>query len=140
VSDEQNVALPHLYGGPAYSRPPRPVQKIPRPFDLDELPLEAERTEEDAAQADQLRGDSWLPTVAPASKPAKGRRGARTAKPGKGRGKAGGEASDGIASPIGAGSAGGSTHVNGSHDGLAGIQGRPFRLRGLGRIFGGDRK
>lgn len=64
MSDEQNIALPHLYGGPAYSRPPRPVQEIPRPFDPDELPLEAERTEEDPARADELKGNSWMPIVA----------------------------------------------------------------------------
>jgi hypothetical protein len=140
VSDEQNIALPHLYGGPAYSRPPRPVQEIPRPFDLDELPLEAERTEEDPARAGELKGNSWMPIVAEKSKPAKGRRAAGTAKSGKGASKAGGGASDGAASPAGpATGAGSSASARGNGTAHFGLQGRPFRLRGLGRIFGGDR-
>jgi hypothetical protein len=40
--------MPKLYGAPAYARPPvlslNPVEK---PFDPDDLPLEAERTNED---------------------------------------------------------------------------------------------
>jgi hypothetical protein len=106
VSDEQNMALPRLYGGPAYSRPPRPAQEIVRPFDPDELPLEAERTDGDPAHADQLMGNSWGPTKAASTKPKATRRG-RAAKLAKGAG---------------------------------GLQGRPFRLRALGRMFGGDHK
>jgi hypothetical protein len=44
---EQHVALPALVGAPAYSRPPRPVSPTPRPVDLDDLPLEAEMTEDE---------------------------------------------------------------------------------------------
>jgi hypothetical protein len=134
VSDEQHVALPHLYGGPAYSRPPRPVAEIPRPFDPDELPLEAERSDEDAARAAQLIGGSWAPAILPATK-VKGPRKPRAAKAGK-AGAAGGAAA-GAAKSVGAGSAGPS-HGNGSGNG--GLQGRPLRLRGLGRIFGAGRK
>ena len=39
--DEQHVALPKLYGAPAYARPPGPVATVPRPFDPDDLPIDA---------------------------------------------------------------------------------------------------
>jgi len=138
VSDEQHVALPHLYGGPAYSRPSRPVAEIPRPFDPDELPLEAERSDEDAARAAQLIGGSWAPAILPTTR-AKGPRKPRTAKAGKAG--AAGAAAAGAAKSVGAGSAGPS-HGNGSGNGSGngGLQGRPLRLRGLGRIFGAGRK
>jgi hypothetical protein len=45
--DEQHVALPKLYGAPAYARPPRPAAETVRPFDPDDLPIEAVRTEEE---------------------------------------------------------------------------------------------
>ena len=45
--DEQHVALPKLYGAPAYARPPRPAVDTPRPFDPDDLPIEAVRTDEE---------------------------------------------------------------------------------------------
>ena len=38
--DEHHVALPKLYGAPAYARPPAPVAVTERPFDPDQLPLE----------------------------------------------------------------------------------------------------
>lgn len=44
---EPHVALPGLYGAPAYARPPRPVSDSIRPFDPDDLPIEADRTEEE---------------------------------------------------------------------------------------------
>ncbi len=46
--DEQiHVALPRLYGAPAYARPTVPVAQLPRPIGPDDLPLVAEMTEED---------------------------------------------------------------------------------------------
>lgn len=45
--DEQHIALPKLYGAPAYARPPRSAAETERPFDPDELPIEAYRTEDD---------------------------------------------------------------------------------------------
>ncbi len=48
---EQHVALPILYGAPAYARPPRPAAPPARPLDLDDLPIEAERTDEERAAA-----------------------------------------------------------------------------------------
>lgn len=46
-TDEQHVALPQLYGAPAYARPPAAVSTTERPFDPDELPIEALRTDEE---------------------------------------------------------------------------------------------
>lgn len=48
--DEQHVALPKLYGAPAYARPPARVSAAPRPFDPDELPLEAHREGDEEQQ------------------------------------------------------------------------------------------
>ena len=45
--DEQHVALPKLYGAPAYARPPGPGGDGARPFDPDDLPIEAIQTEEE---------------------------------------------------------------------------------------------
>ncbi|MGH2464832.1 MAG: hypothetical protein ACRDGI_05170 [Candidatus Limnocylindrales bacterium] len=123
MSDEQqHMALPRLYGGPAYSRPPRPVQEIVRPFDPDELPLEADRTEIDDALVSELTGATW--SAPPPAKSRKGRRGRAQAQ------SAVGVATNGTAT--------GGSAKNG--DGHARLEGRPFSLRGLGRLFGGDRK
>jgi len=45
--DEQHVALPKLYGAPAYGRPAATIMTSHRPFDPDELPIEAYQTEEE---------------------------------------------------------------------------------------------
>lgn len=122
MSDEQHMALPQLFGGPAYSRPPRRLQEIVRPFDPDELPLEAQRIEGEIAAANELAGTTWAPVGAPPVK-SKGSRRSRTAKSAKA-----GQAAVGpvVASP--------------TDNASSGLQGRPFKLRNLGRIFGGDRK
>lgn len=52
--DERSVALPKLYGAPAYARPPAPVSPTPRPFDPDQLPLEVFQTDEERRYADLL--------------------------------------------------------------------------------------
>ena len=58
--DQGNVALPKLYGAPAYARPPRvAVAQTDRPFDPDELPIEAQRTEEDRELAAELASQPW---------------------------------------------------------------------------------
>jgi hypothetical protein len=57
VGNEEHghVALPKLYGAPAYARPPRPpVEAVERPFDPDELPIEAARTDEERELVRQL--------------------------------------------------------------------------------------
>ncbi len=60
--DEQHVALPRLYGAPAYARPPRSaLGGDDRPFDPDDLPLEAVQTAEDRAFAATLPPRAWAP-------------------------------------------------------------------------------
>jgi hypothetical protein len=53
--EEQYVALPKLYGAPAYARPTGSRTEAPRPFDPDELPIEAAMTDEDREIAENLR-------------------------------------------------------------------------------------
>ena len=43
----QHVALPRLYGAPAYARPSAPVAHTPRPLDPDDLPIAAFMTDEE---------------------------------------------------------------------------------------------
>jgi hypothetical protein len=52
--DEPHVALPKLYGAPAYARPTPKVEPTPRPADPDDLPLEAIRTDEEQQIAEAL--------------------------------------------------------------------------------------
>ncbi len=59
--DEQHVALPKLYGAPAYARPRAPVDPAPRPFDPDELPIAAVRTPEEEAYAASLPARAYAP-------------------------------------------------------------------------------
>ena len=54
-----HVALPKLYGQPAYARPPRVVEDQPRPFDPDELPLEVEMSDEERMVAENLNGQPY---------------------------------------------------------------------------------
>jgi hypothetical protein len=62
ANEEQvHVALPKLYGAPAYARPTVvPVITSERPFDPDALPLEAHQTEEERQLAQELAADAWL--------------------------------------------------------------------------------
>lgn len=50
-SDEHHVALPKLYGAPAYARPPKPVIPAERPFDPDDLPIQDLQTKEEKSLA-----------------------------------------------------------------------------------------
>ena len=59
--DEQHIALPKLYGAPAYARPPRPGEVAPKPFDPDDLPIEAAMSEEDRQLAESLPARAWAP-------------------------------------------------------------------------------
>jgi hypothetical protein len=52
--EEQHVALPKLYGAPAYARPAPIAEPTPRPFDRDELPLEAVMTDEERDIAEHM--------------------------------------------------------------------------------------
>ena len=63
--DEQHVALPRLYGAPAYARPPRIAATLDRPFDPDDLPIEAFQSEEDRAFAASLPARAWAPGGVP---------------------------------------------------------------------------
>ena len=57
--DERPVALPKLYGAPAYARPPIKVQPTPRPFDPDQLPLTAQQTEDERQYAARLPAHAY---------------------------------------------------------------------------------
>jgi len=57
-TEEHHVALPKLYGAPAYARPPMALEAAERPPNIDDLPLEAFRTEEDLQVAWTIVGSS----------------------------------------------------------------------------------
>jgi len=57
--DERPVALPKLYGAPAYARPPAPVSPKPRPFDPDQLPLQVYQTEEERRNAELMPAHAY---------------------------------------------------------------------------------
>jgi hypothetical protein len=61
IDEQQHVALPTLYGAPAYARPPLRVPASERPFDPDELPLTAEQTEEELEFTEALPDFIWAP-------------------------------------------------------------------------------
>ena len=57
--DERPVALPKLYGAPAYARPVIKVEPTPRPFDPDQLPLQAHQTEDERRYAARLPAHAY---------------------------------------------------------------------------------
>ncbi len=58
--DHAHVALPKLYGAPAYARPPvAPVQEAERPFDPDALPIEAVQTDEEREIARRIAAHGY---------------------------------------------------------------------------------
>lgn len=57
--DEQHVALPKLYGAPAYARPAPAVDVADRPFDPDDLPLEAFQTDDERESGDGVQAHTW---------------------------------------------------------------------------------
>ena len=59
--DEQHIALPKLYGAPAYARPVATVATSERPFDPDDLPIEADMTDEEREFASSLPARAWAP-------------------------------------------------------------------------------
>lgn len=67
--DEQHIALPKLMGAPAYARPPRPVEPVERPIDLDDLPIEAARTPDDLELAVALPPPAGVHYGAPGPAP-----------------------------------------------------------------------
>ena len=60
ATDEQHIALPQLYGAPAYARPPAIVAGE-RPFDPDELPIEAFQTDEEREFSSTLPPRAYAP-------------------------------------------------------------------------------
>ena len=59
--DERHVALPKLYGAPAYARPPSPAATVARPFDPDDLPIDAYMTDDERDFAATLPARAWAP-------------------------------------------------------------------------------
>jgi hypothetical protein len=59
--DEPYVAMPQLYGAPAYARPPAAAAGGIRPFDPDELPLEVQRTDEEQEFVSALPARVYAP-------------------------------------------------------------------------------
>ena len=59
--DEQHVALPKLYGAPAYARPAPVVVVTGRPFDPDDLPIEAVQTDAEREIAATLPAHAYAP-------------------------------------------------------------------------------
>src|SRR5439155_6572949 len=59
--DEQHIALPKLYGAPAYARPVIIVEIAERPFDPDDLPIEAVQTDEEREIAQSLPAHAYAP-------------------------------------------------------------------------------
>jgi hypothetical protein len=57
--DYGHVAMPKLFGAPAYARPPiTPVEPAERPVDPDDLPIEAEQTEDERALIEMIADGS----------------------------------------------------------------------------------
>ena len=67
--DEQHVALPKLFGAPAYARPVTPVATVPRPFDPDDLPIVAFQTPDEREFASSLPARAWAPGGAIVARP-----------------------------------------------------------------------
>jgi hypothetical protein len=81
-SEEHHVALPKLYGAPAYARPPRTTEVPDRPVDPDDLPLEVERTPEEHELASRMAGSAFAPVlVAPTNGTPHGRRAPLVGRP-----------------------------------------------------------
>ena len=58
-NDEHHMALPKLYGAPAYARPAAPVVATPRPFDPDDLPLETYLTDQEREAYSELQAQIY---------------------------------------------------------------------------------
>jgi hypothetical protein len=61
IDEQQHIALPSLYGAPAYARPPVLVPTTERPFDPDELPIAAAQTDEEREFTSALPAHAWAP-------------------------------------------------------------------------------
>jgi hypothetical protein len=65
LEEQPHIALPKLYGAPAYARPAPIVEETPRPFDPDDLPIEAIQTDEERELAASLPARSYAPGGGP---------------------------------------------------------------------------
>lgn len=59
--DEQHVALPKLYGAPQYARPRTQAPQGPRPFDPDEMPIEAVQSDDERQLFGALPAHAFAP-------------------------------------------------------------------------------
>jgi hypothetical protein len=61
MEEQHHVALPKLYGAPAYARPPAPVEEKPRPFNPDDMPITAFQTDEERRFVESLPARAYAP-------------------------------------------------------------------------------
>ena len=61
IDEQPHIALPQLYGAPAYARPPAVAEIAPRPFDPDELPIAAYQTDEEREFSTTLPAQAYAP-------------------------------------------------------------------------------
>ena len=61
IDEQQHVALPKLYGQPAYGRPARPAAETVKPFDPDDLPLTTALSDEERHWVDSLPARAYQP-------------------------------------------------------------------------------
>ena len=61
MDEQQHVALPTLYGAPAYARPEPIAAVSPRPFDPDDLPIAAVQTDEERELVASLPAHFYAP-------------------------------------------------------------------------------
>ena len=59
--DERQIALPTLYGAPAYARPPTVAPRRERPFDPDGLPIEAHQSDDERDFTSTLPARAYAP-------------------------------------------------------------------------------
>ena len=59
ANEEHHVALPKLYGAPAYARRPPLSSPRPKPFDPDDLPIETYQTDEERELLKELQAETW---------------------------------------------------------------------------------
>ena len=62
-SEEHHLALPKLYGAPAYARPPRSLEILERPLDPDDLPLEHHRSDDEHDLVSRMSGSTFAPVL-----------------------------------------------------------------------------
>ncbi len=61
IDEQTHVALPKLYGAPAYARKVPTVAHRPRPFDPDDLPITAQQTDDERELVETLPAHAYAP-------------------------------------------------------------------------------